>query len=194
MEEIFEISKDLMQEVNEKQIINLEKRIDYVLPIIENEVTRKKMFTPFMDDLKYCNNWLKNTYRHMIQNENLFRNTLKHMLEEENVMLRKIYMHNFLKINESPLVIDKTGKLYSKNNNHLIFLLAPYGLQQTVMNKQTSCALLSICSAYKKKISKKCEEFWWKKEFSNKICIMRFYLYLMNLGDVKFDELENYLS
>lgn len=183
-----------MQEVNENQIKNLEERIDYALPIIENEVTVEKLYSPFMCDLKYCNNWLKSTYRHMIENEEKFRNTLIYILEDEDILLRKARMRELIKINENPLLIDKTGKLYSKDDKHLIFLLAPYALQQTIMNKQTSCALLPICTAYKKEISKKCGEFWWKKEFSNKICIMRFYLYLMNLGDVQFDELDNYLS
>ena len=194
MEDIFEIARNLMQEVNENQINNLEERIDYALPIIENEVTVEKLYSPFMYDLKYCNNWLKSTYRHMIENEEKFRNTLIYILEDENILLRKARMRELIKINENPLLIDKTGKLYSKDDKHLIFLLAPYALQQTIMNKQTSCALLPICTAYKKEISKKCGEFWWKKEFSNKICIMRFYLYLMNLGDVQFDELDNYLS
>ena len=89
MEEIFEISKDLMEKITEKQIKNLEKRIDYVLPIIGTEVTRKKMYNPFMDDLKYCNNWLKNTYRHMIENEEKFRDKLIYILEEKNNLLRK---------------------------------------------------------------------------------------------------------
>ena len=194
MEDIFEIARNLMQEVNENQIKNLEERIDYALPIIENEVTVEKLYSPFMYDLKYCNNWLKSTYRHMIENEEKFRNTLIYILEDENILLRKARMRELIKINENPLLIDKTGKLYSKDDKHLIFLLAPYALQQTIMNKQTSCALLPICTAYKKEISKKCGEFWWKKEFSNKICIMCFYLYLMNLGDVQFDELDNYLS
>ena len=194
MKEIFEISKDLMEEVTEKQMKNLEERIDYALPIIDSEVTRKKMYSPFMYDLKYCNNWLKNTYRHMIENKEQFRSTLVYILEEKNNLLRKDLMRKLLEINENPLLIDKTGKIYSKDDEHLVFLLAPYALQQTIMNKQTSCALLSVCTAYKKEISKKCGEFWWKKEFSNKICIMRFYLYLMNLGDVQFDELDNYLS
>ena len=35
MEDIFEIARNLMQEVNENQIKNLEERIDYALPIIE---------------------------------------------------------------------------------------------------------------------------------------------------------------
>ena len=76
MEDIFEIARNLMQEVNENQIKNLEERIDYALPIIENEVTVEKLYSPFMCDLKYCNNWLKSTYRHMIENEEKFRNTL----------------------------------------------------------------------------------------------------------------------
>lgn len=194
MEDIFEIARNLMQEVNENQIKNLEERIDYALPIIENEVTVEKLYSPFICNLKYCNNWLKSTYRHMIENEEKFRNTLIYILEDEDILLRKARMRELIKINENPLLIDKTGKLYSKDDKHLIFLLAPYALQQTIMNKQTSCALLPICTAYKKEISKKCGEFWWKKEFSNKICIMRFYLYLMNLGDVQFDELDNYLS
>ncbi len=194
MKEIFEIAKDLMEEVTEKQMKNLEERIDYALPIIDSEVTRKKMYSPFMYDLKYCNNWLKNTYRHMIENKEQFRSTLVYILEEKNNLLRKDLMRKLLEINENPLLIDKTGKIYSKDDEHLVFLLAPYALQQTIMNKQTGCALLSVCTAYKKEISKKCGEFWWKKEFSNKICIMRFYLYLMNLGDVQFDELDNYLS
>lgn len=194
MKEIFEIAKDLMEEVTEKQMKNLEERIDYALPIIDSEVTRKKMYSPFMYDLKYCNNWLKNTYRHMIENKEQFRSTLAYILEEKNNLLRKDLMRKLLEINENPLLIDKTGKIYSKDDEHLVFLLAPYALQQTIMNKQTGCALLSVCTAYKKEISKKCGEFWWKKEFSNKICIMRFYLYLMNLGDVQFDELDNYLS
>ena len=194
MKEIFEIAKDLMEEVTEKQMKNLEERIDYALPIIDSEVTRKKMYSPFMYDLKYCNNWLKNTYRHMIENKEQFRSTLVYILEEKNNLLRKGLMRKLLEINENPLLIDKTGKIYSKDDEHLVFLLAPYALQQTIMNKQTGCALLSVCTAYKKEISKKCGEFWWKKEFSNKICIMRFYLYLMNLGDVQFDELDNYLS
>lgn len=194
MKEIFEIAKYLMEEVTEKQMKNLEERIDYALPIIDSEVTRKKMYSPFMYDLKYCNNWLKNTYRHMIENKEQFRSTLVYILEEKNNLLRKDLMRKLLEINENPLLIDKTGKIYSKDDEHLVFLLAPYALQQTIMNKQTGCALLSVCTAYKKEISKKCGEFWWKKEFSNKICIMRFYLYLMNLGDVQFDELDNYLS
>ena len=194
MEEIFEIASDLMEAVNESQIKNLEERIDYALPIIKNEVTKEKMYSTFMYDLKYCNNWLKSTYRYMIEQEEYFRNTLVYILEEKNILLRKARMWELVKINESPLLIDKTGKLYSKDDKHLVFLLAPYALQQTIMNKQTSCALFSICTAYKKEISKKCGEFWWKKEFSKKICIMRFYLYLMNLGDVQFDELDNYLS
>ena len=37
------------------------------------------------------------------------------------------------------LMIDRTGKLYSANDKHLVFLLAPYALQQTIMNKQPSC-------------------------------------------------------
>ena len=130
----------------------------------------------------------------MIENEEKFRNTLIYTLEEKNILLRNDCMRELIKINESPLLIDKTGKLYSKEDKHLVFLLAPYALQQTIMNKQTSCALLSICTAYKKEISKKCGEFWWKKDFSKKICIMRFYLYLMNLADVQLDELDNYIS
>lgn len=42
MKEIFEIAKDLMEEVTEKQMKNLEERIDYALPIIDSEVTRKR--------------------------------------------------------------------------------------------------------------------------------------------------------
>ena len=71
----------------------------------------------------------------------------------------------------------------------MVFLLAPYALQQTIMNKQPSCALFSVCTAYRKETSKKCGETLWKKGFSNKICIMHFYLELMRLGDVQFDKL-----
>ena len=81
MEEIFEIASDLMEAVNESQIKNLEERIDYALPIIKNEVTKEKMYSTFMYDLKYCNNWLKSTYRYMIEQEEYFRNTLVYILE-----------------------------------------------------------------------------------------------------------------
>lgn len=188
MKYIFELANDLIQKVNENQIKNLEERIDYALPISVNEVISENMYKPFMDDLKYCNTWLKNKYRDMIENEEIFRNTLIYILEEKS-SLRKAHMRMLLKINENPLLIDKAGKLYSNDDSHLTFLLAPYTLQQTIMNKQTSCVLLPVCMAYKKQTNEKCEEFWWEKEPSNKICIMQFYLYLMNLWDGQLDKL-----
>lgn len=101
----------------------------------------------------------------MIENEEKFRNTLIYILEDEDILLRKARMRELIKINENPLLIDKTGKLYSKDDKHLIFLLAPYALQQTIMNKQTSCALLPICTAYKKKLVRNVENFGGRKNF-----------------------------
>ena len=189
MEDIFEIAQNSMQEVNGRQIKALEERIDCVLPVIENGGTIPPIYNSFIYDLKYCNNWLKNIYKHMTNDSEKIRYTLVYILEEENILLRKARMRKLTEINARPLMIDRTGKLYSANDKHLVFLLAPYALQQTIMNKQPSCALFSVCTAYRKETSKKCGETLWKKGFSNKICIMHFYLELMRLGDVQFDKL-----
>lgn len=190
MEQIFELAKDKMRNVTKGELDNLMNRIDMILPTEADNVMSQPIAKEYLENLKYTNNWLKERYREISQNEPAFRKAIVYILEKVESNKKRIAMSKLLEEYGEPLVIDKAGKLWNRGNLKLVFLLAPYALQELVMNKKRECALLEVCEAYRKKTTGECRTCCWKHADSNTICILRFYLYAMGLGATEFDKLE----
>lgn len=191
MEQVFEMAKNKMQTISKSQMKNLYDRIDWVLPLEEDEVTKQQFIKDFMENMKYCNAWLKKHYQSITNHENAFREALIYVLEKVEADKRIAAMRILLDEYGHPIIIDKKGKLYDANDNKLVFLLAPYALQEIILNHNRGCALIEVCKGNGKKTSDDCINNCWKVLIPNTICILRFYLYVMGLGGTKFDELED---
>lgn len=189
MSQVFTLAKGKIRTVSEQQMENLFERIDSSLPISEDEVSGQKITRTFMENLRYCNDWLKERYQFITDHEIEFREALVYILETIEESKRIPAMRNLLDLYGHPVVIDKNGKLYDASDSKLVFLLAPYALQEIVMEKKKSCALFNVCKAYKKRTNSDCINCCWKVDIPNTVCILRFYLYVMNLGGTQFDEL-----
>lgn len=191
MEQVFEMAKCQMKRVSEDQMKNLYERIDGVLPLEGDEVTKHQIVKKFVDDMAYCNEWLKNHYRYITEHENELREALIYVLETVEEKKKIAAMRILLDEYGHPIIVDKKGKLYDKNDNKLVFLLAPYALQEIILNNNERCALIEVCKGNGKKISDACMKNCWKVYIPNTICILRFYLYIMGLGATQFEELED---
>lgn len=182
MKDVFALSTSKIESINSEIFIDeLCKRIDMIFPVeIDNpiEIYEKQSM--------YTREWLKERYKYISKHELEFRDALIWIMEVCEKGKRISAMACLLDEYGQPLVIDKNGKLYNANDENLIHILAPFSLWGVLMERKSKCNLYQTCTAYNKKTDAECYMACWKHECKESLCLLRYYLYKMGLGDVEF--------
>lgn len=186
MSEVFDFQeKELRYPVNEA-FSYLMKMIDELFPVDIVEAAIDPYFPKFSKELKYTNRWLKERYSLLIQNEVAYRESLIAFLEHENPIERFNYVMRLIQEYGEPIIIDQKGRLYPESSSSLVFLLAPWALSD-IISRKSACPLQYICEQYDTNIDEFCKNSCWKREKVD--CILKYYLLIMGLKDIDFDEI-----
>lgn len=186
MQDVFELSSSKMLLINESIITELCRRIDLIFPI-----EKENPIDIFEEESKYTCEWLKERYRYISGHESKFRDALIWVMEECEEERKISAMTKLLDEYGQPLIIDKNGKLYNANDKKMVHLLAPFALWGLLMERNGKCSLYQVCKGNDKKPDIMCCSECWKHECIENICIFRYYLYKMGLGDIQFENLRN---
>lgn len=193
MNEVFKMASLFMRKVSDEQLSLLEERIDWVLPIENDKEILESFANKQAEQLAYCNRWLKERYRFISTNEENFRNALVCVLEEREEKKRMIAMGNLLNEYGQLTVIDNTGKVYCDENIQLQFLLAPCAVYRIIMEEKSDCLMLNTCKEYNLPYREECQTKCWEipENVPPYLCALRFYMYEIGLGGIRFELLEN---
>lgn len=187
MKDVFNLSTSRNRTINTCIIDTLCKCIDMIFPVEkENPIEIYEM------ESQYTREWLKKRYRYISEHEFEFREALIWIMEECEKENRIFAMARLLDEYGHPLIIDKNGKLYNANDKKLVHILAPFSLWGVLMERNGKCSLYQICKGNNKKTDRECYSKCWKHVCDrDNVCIFRYYLYKMGLGDVQFEDLNN---
>lgn len=174
---------------NDRLFAELEKRIDILFPLVFDEVEEHKLFKEHKDKIINMNKWLKGLYKTSIKMQDEFLKTIYAFLETNDKEFgKKCITELIYNIFGKPVIYDINGKVYDDNDKRLV-LFAPETLYHILVEKKSDCKFYPICQNYNPQSKAICEIDCSKYITENSICILRYYLYMMGLGDLNIDRL-----
>ena len=189
VEAVEHAAKNVIRLISVDQLKLIDERIDLLFPLTFNEVESAPLFCAFMEKVISSNEWLKSKYHLMQQEQLLFTDAFLLCMKMENTEKCRKAIESLLYQYGKPLVIDKNGAMYDKDQSRLM-LLAPLVLNKILVYKEgNSCSIYNVCKKYGGSAEEICKKDCSSHVSDISVCIVRYYLYLKGLGAVKLNNL-----
>lgn len=185
LKEVWEFCGDVFQPIDDKILEDIDTKIDMIF--LEDE---DNLLSVYEEENKYTKEYLKERYRDIGENIPKIKDIFIGIFDEVDSSTQINAMRRLLEVIGQPLVIDAKGKLYNNNEQKLVHVLAPFALSELILKKKAEYSLYYICKAYGGHCDEECLKKSWKHHDSKNICIFRYYLYKVGLGETQFEELE----
>lgn len=182
---------DTVPNISDKQFKLISERIDLLFPLQFDEASGSKLFESFKNEIVNANHWLKEKYKTAKENQECFTKFLLSAINIDNEDERKQCIEQILARYGKPVVYDGNGVLYDDNGNCRLMMLAPLALQKILLNKEEKCCpIIKSCKVYGGTPDENCEKDFSLHRSDTKVCMIRYYMYLIGLGGLEFQMLK----
>lgn len=185
LKEVWQFCGDVFQPIDNKILDDIDTKIDMIF--LEDE---ENICPVYEIENKFTKEYLKERYRDIGQNIPKIKEIFIVIFDEIDPSMRIGATGRLFELIGQPMVFDVKGKLYNNNEKKLVHILAPFALSEIVLNRRSSCSLIDICKSYDGHCDEDCSTACWKHYDPHHICILRYYLYKVGLGNTQFEELE----